>query len=442
MARRSRSASDFARRAETFGFDGGTPWALPALRLIMHTPRAYAPLADAWEFHYPGTRSALSRLVDLGFIAYQDTVVVDVRTSTLAERVGRPLERYRITAKGRRLRRSALEDLRILEDTFPKLTAANVNGVLELLGNFDVAADRAPHGVSGPHAVEGCSLAARTGRWWTTKLCQEGYIRRLPDRVADARPAVPEHWRTTRELCSQLRDVVSAYPRWAPLEREFRLSRERFLDHVDPVRVGLSGATDYDHDITAQRILACLLASPSAAPAGVFDVEPRFALRADATAKPWMIDPEGTHTLFYQPDAIFIDRAGTTSRRNVFEYERFQSRRDAWSHIERFIGYLHSRTLPFEPAVLRFVVDTQARERGYVELIEAFADYSLDHPERMAANPTVLAVSSRPRLDAARDPLADGAWFRTELSSPTGPSTPRLHAPDASPYDEFFARVQ
>ena len=75
-----------------------------------------------------------------------------------------------------------------------------------------------------------------------------------------------------------------------------------------------------------------------------------------------------------------------------------------------------------------------------MELIEAFADNMLDHPERLPLNPVILAVTSMDRVQAAEDPLDDGIWFRVSL--PSGADTagvPVLH-PKESPYDEYFGR--
>ena len=93
--------------------------------------------------------------------------------------------------------------------------------------------------------------------------------------------------------------------------------------------------------------------------------------------------------------------------------------------------------------MLRFVVDSTRRERTYVQLIEAFADYALDHPDRLPANRITLAVSSVPRISAAPDPLDDSAWFRVAVpkGSTTVRPTPVLHPPHDSPYNDYFART-
>jgi len=107
------------------------------------------------------------------------------------------------------------------------------------------------------------------------------------------------------------------------------------------------------------------------------------------------------------------------------------------------MGYLSEHTYAFEDAVLRFVVDNKSRERTYVALIEAFADYAMDHPERVPANALTLAVSSLPRLAEADDPLDAHAWFRIDVPRGDRSDTERrpvLHPVASSPYNEYFSR--
>lgn len=435
----------FATRLETFGLDTATPWALDALRLLFHVPRAYAPLVTAWEVRHPGTRKALDRLTDAGFVAFQKAVVVNTRTGEVADTPGRKVPRYRATSKGKRLAAAVAEDSRVLEDTFPRTAEANSAGILALLEGFVLEDSHAKFGMSAAHAQALCGLPPSNVKWWIRRLKDDGYLRELEEKIADIREVVPAHWRVTRLLCRQLDDVIAAFPATAPasLRVQFRLRRARFLDDVDPARIGITGATDFDHDIECQRILAALLRSPRCVTDGIFHVEPRFTLPLHAAARPQEFLAGATGTLFYQPDAELREFDGDVVRRSVVEYERFQSRRDAWNHIERFLGYLATMTLPFEAAVLRFVVDSEPRVRGYVELIEAFADYALDHPQRMPGNAVTLAVSSTPRLLGSPDPLDPRAWFRIAVPSSDGADTDRrpvLHPAEASPYDEYFAR--
>jgi hypothetical protein len=441
----------FKHRIETFGFNTDSPWALDAFRLLFHVPRAYQPLVEAWEHRHPGTRRALDRLAAMEFVAYQPAVVIDTRTAENADRPGRVVRRYRTSAKGRRLVQAMNEDLRVLEDQFPRLTPANVSGLARLLQAFDLEDSHAKFGMSMGHAGLDCGLPDRTVRWWVSHLAAEGFLRELGERYADVREVIPAHWRVTRTLRNQLSDVLGVYdPEIADAYAvEFRLNRSRFLGDIDPARLGISGATDYDHDVECQRALGALLRSLRCAVDGIFTIEPRITLPMDQTGVPWRFDVAGTEPLFYQPDAEIRERDPRTGAaiRSIIEYERYQGRRDAWSHIERFLGYLHTHTLPFEGAVLRFVVDSDSRIRAYVALIEAFADYAMDHTEIMPPNPVTLAVSSVPRVLSAADPLDPRGWHRIKLPSRTAGSgadtdpRPVLHPKKASPYDDYFARV-
>lgn len=435
----------FAHRAETFGLDTPEPWALDALRLLFRVPRVFEPLALAWDERNPGILKALERLVADGFVQFQPAVILNARTGETAPRLGRPVARYRTTASGRRLARASREDVRVLQDVFPRLTDANAVAVVDLLWQFDVDDLHARVGVSAPAAVDRTSLAERTGRWWVRELATKGFLKELDVRLADQRELVPAHWRVTKELCRQMRAVLEAFPDpHGPLKLEFRLSRTRFLSDIDPARIGIDGATDFDHDVAAQRVLARMLQSPATMMESSFSVEPRWMLTADATSRPWAFKEDGDELVPYQPDASFSERT-TATRRNVVEYERYQSRRDAWSHIERFLGFLALRTYSFEPAVLRFVVDTEARLRSYVELIEAFADYVVEHPERLPGNSVILAATTTDRLLVPGDCMDDRRWHRISLPNASDGVLPFggscvLHDPASSPYDRYFGR--
>lgn len=442
MARRS-----FAHRTETFGFDTENPWAINALRLVFHVPRAYEPMVTAWDTRHPGTRKSLDKLVSMGFVEYQGPVVVNTRTGKTAKNSSAPLPRYRTTAKGHRLHLEVSEDIRVLEDTFPRITKDCVKKVAKMLSALDLEDSHAKFGLSVPHATELSGLPERSGRWWVKRMLDLGYLRLLPQKYADVREVVPAHWRVTRLLCRQLDDVIDAFPDGpSPLLRtEFRLKRTRFLSDIDPARVGISGATDFDHDVECQRILASLIGSPRCAVEGIFTVEPRIHVPVQMGERPWRFTSDSNDTIFYQPDAEIRELGETPGsiHRSVIEYERFQTRRDAWNHIERFLGWLHTETLPFENAVLRFVVDSESRVRSYVALIEAFCDHALDNTDQMPRNSVTLAVSSTQRVLAANDPLDPRAWFRIGLpaNGSDTESRPVLHDPDESPYDDYFSRV-
>lgn len=430
----------FAHRSETFGYPDA-PWATDTLRLLYNVPRAYEPLVRAWEGHYPHSRRALARLVKMGFVTYQGPVIMDTLSGDLAERATRSVHRYRTTSKGRRLLVAADEDIRILEDAFPRTSARNLSGVAALLANLDLDGSHARFGLSQAHAVALSGLADRSGRWWIARLVEAGYLRELPERYADIREVVPAHWRVTRALSNQFSDVLQAFDGPGALKVELRLERNRYLEDIDPARLGISGATDFDHDVEAQRVLSAVLNSSRCVAEGRIMVEPRHHLPVFKSHVPWRFDVNGPSSVFYQPDAEVRERTlDGRLRRCVVEYERFQSRRDGWNHIQRFLGYLHTKVLPFEPAVLRFVVDTPQRVASYRELIEAFCDWALDHPDAMPRNEVTLAVSSVPEVLGASDALDAHHWYLINLPSPTKDPVVTIHAKTSSPYDEYFSR--
>jgi hypothetical protein len=396
-------------------------------------------MVDAWELHYPGTRKALDRLTVLGFAAHQSGVVVDVRTGEASARTGKPVARYRLTGTGKKFSQEIAADIRVLEDRFPKVTAASVDRVAAFIVAFHLEGSHAQLGMSVSHATALAGLPERSGRWWAQHLVKQGLLRRLDTHVADTREIVPEHWRITRGLCRQLTSVLNAYPeRWGALAGEFKLKRSRFLRDIDPARVGITGATDFDHDVEAQRICALLLAAPTAVAGGAFKIEPSLVLAADLSSAPARLN-RGRDAVFYSPDAVLTERRNGVTARVVVEYERYQSRRDGWSHIERFYGWVAATLLPFEPVTLRFVLDSPQRLRGYVELIEAFADYALDHPERIAPNPTVLMAATAAQLRKAADPMDPHAWFSISVQPGSGTDCV-LHNPDSGPYDAYFGK--
>jgi hypothetical protein len=436
----------FAARSETFGFETDRPWALAAFRLLFNVPRAYKPLVDAWDAKHPGTRRAIDQLVDRGFVSYQPGVVVDTRTGTVAAAEGRKVVRWRATAKGKRALASYVEDLRVFEDEHRHLRPGGAATAIALLASFDLDSVRGRFGVSVPHAIAEAGIEERLGRWWVRRFADAGYIVQLDRKIADVREVIPPHWRITRPLCRQLDDVLSEFGA-GHLKAEFRLQRSRFLADVDPARISLTGATDFDHDVESQNVVAAMLRSPRWFGGGIFSIEPRILLPVDDTTRPWSFAGSGGHHVFYQPDAELRgsdddDDGRARVRRFVVEYERFQSRRDAWSHIERFLGYLHTRAVVGESAALLFIVDSDARRRGYVELVEAFADYTIDDPGVLPANPVVLAVSSVPRVLTSSDALNLREWSRIQLPgrADTG-GRPVLHPPEAGPYDTYFGRT-
>jgi len=336
------------------------------------------------------------------------------------------------------------EDGRTFEEAYPRAAAKGRHGAVELLRALSLDDYRARQGVSATAAIGAAGLPVRLGRWWLHQFVESGYVVELEDKLADVREVVPAHWRITRNLCRTL-DSVLEEGMYSHLRSEFRISRRRFLDDIDPVRIGLTGATDYDHDVESQRVVAALLGSDRWVGGGVFSMEPRIVLPVDDHSMPWRFDVGGGNTTFYQPDAELRGSEDLDGRRMirryVVEYERFQSRREAWGHIERFLGYMHTKALPEEAGALLFVVDSESRRRSYVQLVEAFADHVHEHQSLSVSNQITLAVASVEGVLGSMDPLNLREWSRIELAKGADTvGTPVLHPPESSPYDSYFGR--
>src|SRR5690606_10777835 len=122
----------------------------------------------------------------------------------------------------------------------------------------------------------------------------------------------------------------------------------------------------------------------------------------DDTQRPWRFGQGGSgRDIYYQPDAQYREYTESGLARSLLEYERYQTRRDGWGHIERFCGWLYTSVPAFEPVVLRFVVDSVHRARSYTELIEAFVDWQMRRPELTIPHNVTLAVASAGDLEAA-----------------------------------------
>lgn len=439
----ARTEIPFRLRSETLGFDGPNPWSLPALHLLFSAPRVYEPLVVGWERRHKGTRRALDRLVGMGFVAYQPPIIMNTVTGEVAERVGRPATRYRATAAGLRLLEAIADDSGVLQEFTPKTSPKNRLGVQRLLEAVAIDSTVAPDGVSAAYAAQQAGMSERTARWWLGRLVEKGVVRELDRMVADTREVIPAHWRATRLLARHLTDIANERELpGAPgsLVTEFRLQRSRFLGDIVPERVGLGGATDYDHDVGTQEVVSELLRSPRFQANGIFVVEPRFAVPIFDDRYPWEFHPAGTSKLYYQPDVEYREMGRNGIRRAILEYERYQTRRDGWEHLERFLGWLRCNVLPFESAVLRFVVASQQRARSYTELIEAFADWLMRRPDLRPVQEVQLEVISRPQLAKLEDTLDERGWYRISLPRYQGEGKPRalLHPESKSPYDEYF----
>lgn len=423
------------------GLASPDPWSLGALRLLFSAPRVYQPLADAWERRVPGTKRALRRLLAAGLVEFQPGLVLDTVTGRPGTRPSRKVGRFRLTAAGRRLLDDVRGDPSAFKRRFPRTRARNLERMAVFLEELSTSADV---GVSARALDQATGMGERLVRWWLRRLADQGLVVELGTRAPDVREVVPAHWRPTRRLARMARAELERAGK-EHLKSQLGLGKSKFLSDITPSRLSAAGATDFLHDVEAQQVAASLLGSPRWE-GGEFRVEPRAAIGVDKSKTPWPVVRAAGDVVIYQPDVEMriSERARdgrSRVRRVLVEYERFQARRDAWGHIEKMLAYLWLYCLEAEPAALCFVVSSDARHRVYVELVEAFCDYALSHPERMPANEVLLAVSTADRVESSADPFRWREWSRILLpASPVAAARqPVIHPTEGTtPYDMYF----
>ncbi len=403
----------YAQRRETFGFETATPWSLDALRLLCNTPRAYLDLLDAWDRRHPGTCAAVERLTDAGFLDHQAAVVVNTVTgqpATITQGT-RPVTRYKITTKGSDALARWQADVRYFDLDFPRSKGRNTDVIVAFVAAFDLRGADAKIGMSFKGAVAKSGITQ--AQWWLKHLLENKYIKARPNKAADVRCVVPEHWRVNSHLRLQLRDTLGNYSgQWGHLVDELQLAtRKATLGDVDPGLIKIKGAVHYEHDVTSANMAGLLVASEQFAPGEFFRIEGVHNLSVNNDVYPWQFVDGTANSTGYQPDIELtaVDSDGT-QRRVAVEYERSQSRGDGWEHIEKFVGYTHLHAPSGETNDLLFVVDSQRRKDSYVELIEAYTDWATEDPSRLPANRIRLGVATEDGLANADDPLDVSAW--------------------------------
>lgn len=437
----------FQQKRETFGFDTNSPWALNAFHLLFNVPRAFSPLVDVWDTYNPGTKKALTKLVNGGWVYNQPSIIINKVTNKQAKGTTKKSTFYQLTPAGKRALEAESAGLNALRHEFPRMSLDNLEGVQRLLLRFILPGEESLK-LPAKVLIRGSGLAGRTGRWWIKSLNDLGWIS-VAGRFPEAEEVVPEHWRVSRKLCTHLKTLFKAYPETSQgLTSLFRLNRTSFLKDIPLSVITKSGGSlsDYQHDINTQKILSLMLRSKRALPNSVVNIEPKVFLPSVYNRKGgyYQFTPKGAGKIFYQPDAELREvGAGNRIFRSMVEYERQQSRKDGWKHIERFIAYLHLNSTPWEGGILRFVMDSPRRANVYVELITAYADYCLTYPERVPNIPVVLAVSCIQWLEESSDALRDGKWLSVVLPADSSIDANKreavLHMGKNSPYFDYFA---
>jgi hypothetical protein len=360
-------------------------------------------------------------------------------TGTLAHRATKAVPRYVATKKGRLFSANSRGDSAVFSDTYPKTRPQHVHPLIALLSSFSLRHGQQEYGLSIKNAWHGNALRYDTARWWVATWLADGYIKLLPFKLADTRDVLPGHWRPTSALASHLERLCVAFDSWEHLRADLGFTTSRGLPDIDALRVSGAGTTDYDHDIGFQRILGAMLSSENLVRDAPWRAERVMRVPVTTHTHPWTFDRHGDGAVSYQPDGLYVERdvAGRL-RMGALEYERSQTRRDAWGHIERFLGYVHTSVAPTQPVVLRFIVDSRTREQTYVELLNAYTDYLHTNPKAGVLNQVTVAVASRDRILSAANPLADEQWARVLWTPGQGAGSPRVHHRTSSPYDTYF----
>ena len=433
--------SNFILSRETFGFDTNNPWALDAIKLIYSLPRTYMPLVESYDKRYPKTKYSLNKLCKLGYVQFQDPVIVDLLNKKLDKNKSRPTFRYIITTKGRNSLNKFTNDEDLLFEKYSRLTRENSYKVLKLLSQFNIDKVYGSVGKSLNIANLEVGLPERTARWWVNKFLEDGYIKRLDLKESDSREVIPGHYRPTRLLTNQLILLYESFPENFPEDflSKYKIRKTKFLNDISPTSIGLNGSTDFDHDINTQKILALLIQSESYILSSSLSSEPRISLNISKSGK--CFDVNSDIEIFYQPDAIFYDFASMKSRINILEYERFQSRKDGWSHIDKFIGFLNQYHSENTQGSLRFVVDSTSRLRAYVELIEAYASFAEDFIDKFPAIDIKIYAQTYKSLSNSNDPLNDSNWFYVRIKGNASRNvSPIFSGKDFTIYKEYFSR--
>lgn len=433
------------QRSETFGFGARDPWALPAIRLLFSAPRVFEPLAEAWDRRYGGTLSALARLTESGFAAHQGPVIVDTVAGELSLSSSRAVARYRATSKARRLSDEAESDIRVMSDLFTKANLSTLSALVGVLGRMSSSGPRHARGWSVRRIAHESGMSERVARAWIARLVSKEILVETKDQYPDTVEVVPAHWRPRSVLVSQMKEIVSE-PRFALLSHlsaELALSRRRELPPlvIDPSVY--AGSTDYDHDVRSQAILARLITDVRKVPlAASVRIEPSFLLAARPSQGGFLVTREAPSlNISYRPDAEFREYGHGSPARAVLEYERMQTRRDAWGHIEKFAAMLQQESFPFEEGVLRFVVEGRRRVHSYRILARAYASYVSEFPDAAPTNTMRIEVADASEVLCAEDPFSPEVWFSVVLKG-SGTEGIMVHDRDDSPYDDFFTRKQ
>ena len=199
-----------AGKVESFGFENKDPWTLPIIKLMFSLPRLYKPLALSFEKVYPGTIKYLKFLVKLGFIEYQDDIIIDTKTGKVKNKQSKPQSRYKLSSKGITFHKLVESDIRHLSDKYPKMLARNYNNISKILIGLYLQDTHARFGISITHLAYLTKMPTKTVRYWVDVFIKDGYIRKLDRKVSDTRSVIPAHYRVNKLFVKNASSIESS----------------------------------------------------------------------------------------------------------------------------------------------------------------------------------------------------------------------------------------
>lgn len=416
-------------------------WEYPIIKLLYSFPRIYQPLIDSLDLVYPGLNKYLVKLNKIGFLDYQDGIIYNSRTGKKVDKKIKPQRRFKLTNKGKSFLADIKNDSRILTDYYPKIKLRNINNIINFLDVLNLDDNISNQGISLSFVSKKFNIPIKNVRYWTKIFSKNGFIKLLPNKISDAREIIPPHFRVNNKFTKHLKYILKNLENGEFFIKELKLDRRKYLLDVNPARIGITGATDYDHDIEVQKVLAKFILSSNIINPMNITAEPKFKIKIDKiNGKIICVDNSSNH-IYYQPDAFYNETIDSIKYYSILEFERFQNRRDGWLHIEKFLAYVYQNLYIFEGAIIRFVVSSEKRLKSYVDLLEGFAHYINENPTRIPNNKIIFSVTSLERIEKSKNALDSSNWFWIAINiDKSDKKEIIIHDENTTPYKSYFGK--
>jgi len=425
----------------TIGIEKIDSWEYPIIKLLFSFPRIYEPLIDSLDIVYPGLNKYLAKLKKIGFLDYQKGIIYNSRIDKKVDKKIKPQRRFRLTNKGKSFLENIKIDSRILTDYYPKIKIRNINNIINFLDILNLDDNISNQGISLSFISKKLNIPIKNVRYWTGIFSKKGFIKLLPNKISDAREIIPAHYRVNNKFTKHLKYILKNLENGELFITELKLDRRKYLSNINPARIGITGATDYDHDIEVQKVLAKLILSSNIINPMNIISEPKFKIKIDKiNGKITCVDNSSNH-IYYQPDAFYNEIIDNIKYYSILEYERFQNRRDGWLHIEKFLAYVHQNLYIFEGGIIRFVVSSEKRLKSYVDLLEGFTHYINENPKRMPNNNIIFSVTSTERIEKSKNALDSSNWFWIAINPEKSEKKEIIiHEENNTPYKSYFGK--